>query len=315
MTDLPPTGDRPEPEGAPTGPTPAGAPVPWHHPSRRNPSGPPPRLHPRAAHPRRLHARSRRAPASSASHRGGHTTSLRGRQLRRQRQPPAQPAWQAPPAPPPNTPEVPGAPGRYFAATVTRVAALLIDTILLGILAGIVTGILSALMPGQFALDGDPTFRSFGPGFAIVGLGGLVVSYLYFFLSWRSAGKATPGQRVFRMQVGNAFDGAALTPRQVTIRWLTLFGIGILAALPVLAGLGGLLSFIWDIVLLVTTATSATKQGIHDRWAGSAVVATGPQNTTLAWGCLIAWVVGVLLIVALAFALIVAIAAALYGIN
>jgi uncharacterized RDD family membrane protein YckC len=195
------------------------------------------------------------------------------------------------------------------------VAALLIDTVLLGILAGIVVGVLSAVMPGQFGLDGDPTVRAFGPGFVIAGLGGLVVSYLYFFLSWRSEGKATPGQRVFKMQVGNAFDGAALTTRQITIRWLTLFGLGILSTLPILAGLGGLAAFIWDIVLLVTTASSATKQGIHDRWAGSAVVATGPQNTTLAWGCLIAWIVGVLLIVALAFALIVAIAAALYNFN
>jgi uncharacterized RDD family membrane protein YckC len=195
------------------------------------------------------------------------------------------------------------------------VAALLIDTLLLGIVAGIVVGILSGLMPGQFGVDADPTARAFGPGFVVAGLGGLVVSYLYFFLSWRSAGKATPGQRVFKMQVGNAFDGAALTPRQITIRWLTLFGLGILSALPWLAGLGGLVAFIWDIVLLVTTASSPTKQGIHDRWADSAVVATGPQNTTLAWGCLIAWIVGALVIVALAAALIVAIAAALYNMQ
>ncbi len=84
-----------------------------------------------------------------------------------------------------------------------------------------------------------------------------------------------------------------MTARQITIRWLTLFGLGILSVVPLLAGLGGLAAFIWDIVLLVTTASSATKQGIQDRWAGSAVVATGPQNTGLAWGCLIAYVVGI----------------------
>jgi len=117
------------------------------------------------------------------------------------------------------------------------------------------------------------------------------------------------------MQVGNAFDGAALDARQITIRWLTLFGLGLLALIPILAGIGGTLTVIWDIVLLVTTATSLTTQGIHDRWAGSAVVATGPQNTTLAWGCLIAWVVGILLLVALTAALLVAIVAALYNFN
>ena len=210
---------------------------------------------------------------------------------------------------------MPGAPGRYFAITVTRVAALLVDTILLAILGAIVVAILSALIPGQFMLDPEATTPTFGPGFAIAGLGGLVVSYLYFFLSWRSGGKATPGQRVFKMQVGNAFDGAALTPRQITIRWLALFGLSILSVLPILAGLGGLLAFIWDIVLLVTTASSLTKQGLHDRWAGSAVVATGPQNTTLAWGCLIAYVVGIVVLIALAALALIAVVATFYSLQ
>ena len=138
------------------------------------------------------------------------------------------------------------------------------------------------------------------------GLAGLAVSFLYFGLLWRSAGKATVGQRLFRMQVGNAFDGAILTWEQVAIRWVVLFGFGILALLPVIGGLGGLVGFVWAIVLLVTTTTSLTKQGLHDRWAESAVVATGPQNTTLAWGCLIAYVVAVAVVIVLAFAVLVA---------
>ncbi len=208
-------------------------------------------------------------------------------------EPPAPAAWQPPPTAPPKTPEVPGAPGRYFAATVTRVAALLIDGILLGIIAGIIFAIVAAIVPGP-NFDDPTRFGVVTPAVIIGGLGGLIVSYLYFFLSWRSAGKATPGQRVFKMQVGNAFDGAALTARQITIRWLTLFGLGILSVVPFLGGLGGLATIIWDIVLLVTTASSPTKQGMQDRWAGSAVVATGPQNTGLAWGCLIAYIVGII---------------------
>ena len=38
------------------------------------------------------------------------------------------------------------------------------------------------------------------------------------------------------------------------------------------AGLGSLLLFVWAIVLLITTATSPTKQGLHDKLANSAVV-------------------------------------------
>ncbi len=317
MTDLPPAGDRPEPEGTPPEPA-APAPEPpsmappepsvpqWTsaeaapapaaaapEPVAPAPAAPPPAAPPPASEATYI------APAVAAPQPG---------------QPPAQPAWQPPTAAPPKTPEVPGSPGRYFAATVTRVAALLIDGILLGIIAGVIFAIVGVFVPGP-NFDDPTRFSAATPAVIVGSLGGLIVSYLYFFLSWRSAGKATPGQRVFHMQVGNAFDGATLDTRQITIRWLTLFGLGILSALPLLAGLGGLLTFIWDIVLLVTTASSATKQGIHDRWAGSAVVATGPQNTGLAWGCLLIWVVGFVVIIALALAAIVAIFAAIYNLQ
>ena len=168
-------------------------------------------------------------------------------------------------------------------------------------------------MPGPNFDEISTRFTATTPAVIVGGLGGLIVSYLYFFLSWRSAGKATPGQRIFKMQVGNAFDGAALTARPITIRWLTLFGLGILSIVPLLGGLGGLATIIWDIVLLVTTASSPTKQGMQDRWAGSAVVATGPQNTGLAWGCLIAYIVGILAIIVIAIFALLAIFAAFYN--
>ena len=332
MTDQPPTGDQPEPK-APEPPAPEAAPTEPDVPPSVPPSSPEPSVPqwtsaeaapaapafapfaPDAAQAPPSEAASIAAAPVVAAAAAATPPPAPVAPAPAAAQPPAQPAWNAPPPAPPRTAEVPGAPGRYFAITVTRVAALLVDTILLAILAGIVIGILSALVPGQFMLDPEATTPTFGPGFAIAGLGGLVISYLYFFLSWRSGGKATPGQRVFKMQVGNAFDGAALTPRQITIRWLALFGLSILSVLPILAGLGGLLAFIWDIVLLVTTASSLTKQGLHDRWAGSAVVATGPQNTTLAWGCLIAYVVGILLLIAVAAVLLLVVAAAFYSLQ
>ena len=318
MTDLPPAGDRPEPEGTPPEPA-APAPEP---PSMTPPEPSVPTWSSAEAAPAPTPAAPEPAvtapvaPAPATPPPPSEATYVAPAAVAAQppAQPPAQPAWQAPPAAPPNTPEVPGSPGRYFAATVTRVAALLIDGIVLGLIGFVVYAIIGVFVPGPSFTD--PTdFNAFSPGVIVGGFAGLVVSYLYFFLSWRSVGKATPGQRVFHMQVGNAFDGATLDTRQITIRWLTLFGLGILAAVPLLAGLGGLLIFIWDIVLLVTTATSATKQGIHDRWAGSAVVATGPQNTGLAWGCLIVWIVGFVLILALALAAIVAIFAAIYNLR
>ena len=263
MTDNPPSGDRPEPPQTGLSPIPPGVP----EPPSVDVTGP-------ASEPARPPAAVPVAP-------------------------PPQPAWQPPPVPP-SQPEVPGAPGYYFAATITRVAALLLDTILVGVIGGVIGGVLGGVAGAASSGTSSASFRVVG------GLAGLAVSFLYFGLLWRSSGKATVGQRLFRMQVGNAFDGAVLTWEQVAIRWVVLFGFGILAALPVIGALGGLAGFVWAIVLLVTTATSLTKQGLHDRWADSAVVATGPQNTGLAWGCLIAYVAAAVVLLILAFAIVVA---------
>jgi uncharacterized RDD family membrane protein YckC len=78
------------------------------------------------------------------------------------------------------------------------------------------------------------------------------------------------------MQVGNAADGATLTMEQAVKRWLAVGGVFSLAQflnpLPLLGLLVGLASLIWVIALLVTTAQSPTKQGLHDQFAGSVVV-------------------------------------------
>ena len=332
MTDMPPTGDRPEPEAPnpesaapepatpepPTAPeVPSAAPpasvepsVPQWTSAEAAPAAPPTIPPPRPPHSESAAVAAAPAMAAAAAPPppGAIAPPLGAAE------PPAPAAWQPPPTAPPKTPEVPGAPGRYFAATVTRVAALLIDGILLGIVAGIIFAIVGAFVPGP-NFDDPTRFSAATPAVVIGGIGGLIVSYLYFFLSWRSAGKATPGQRVFKMQVGNAFDGAALTTRQITIRWLTLFGLGIISVVPLVGGLGGLATIIWDIVLLVTTATSPTKQGMQDRWAGSAVVATGPQNTGLAWGCLIVYIVGIFVVILIAIFALLAVFAAFYNLQ
>lgn len=286
MSDLPPnTGQPAQPEGEPPAAEPPAAwppaPQPYQDPSAYSAAPPPGSMPP--------------SPPESAP------------------EPPA--AWGTPPPRAGGPPEVPGAAGHLFAATVTRVAALLVDSIVVGIAAAVIGGVIGGAAGASSAGSLSSGSAAGAAVTVTAGLAGLLVSYLYFGLLWRSAGKATLGQRVFRMQVGNAFDGATLTWRQVTIRWLSLFGLGILAALPTVGGIGGLLAFIWSIVLLVTTATSPTKQGLHDRWANSAVVATGPQNTALAWGCLILYVIGFVLVAFLALALLVAIFAVATGVS
>ena len=107
--------------------------------------------------------------------------------------------------------------------------------------------------------------------YAVLGIG---LSAGYFIYTW-TAMRATLGMRVLGMQVGNAADGATLTTNQAVRRWLALGGIFSLAqtlnSLPLLGLLIALASLAWVIFLIVTTAQSPTKQGWHDKFAGTIV--------------------------------------------
>jgi hypothetical protein len=77
--------------------------------------------------------------------------------------------------------------------------------------------------------------------------------------------------------------------------WLSSFGLVLDVVAPV-----GLVGLVWWLVLLFTTASSPTKQGIHDRFANTAVVRPqGGSSTALVLGC-------ILLIVALPVVAIIA---------
>ena len=185
------------------------------------------------------------------------------------------------------------APGLVFSTTGARFVAWIVDGFLLAV-AGIVIG----AVLGAFGVEttraqpplgpgGVPDYSSYlvaDPVGSVVGVG---ISALYFIGSWTGGRRATLGQRLLAIQVGNAFDGRALTLDQAIRRWL---GLGeplvLLAAIPGLAGLSGLW-FIWAIVLLITTATSPTKQGLHDRLANSAVVRPANAGNTWVTACVV----------------------------
>jgi uncharacterized RDD family membrane protein YckC len=185
-------------------------------------------------------------------------------------------AW-TPPAPPA---AVPGAEGLVFASVGARLVAWFIDGIVIAVPVLLLATILVA------ALELDPRFDATAIGllYAILLVG---IEAVYFIFFWTGSRRATPGMRVFGMQIGTAPHGTTLTFQQAVIRILALgYPFGILAYVPGLAGLGSLV-FLWSIVLLVSTAISPTKQGIHDRLARSAIVqpADRPSNT-VAIACL-----------------------------
>jgi len=187
------------------------------------------------------------------------------------------------------------APGLVFSDTPSRFAAYLVDGVLVGIIAALIAepfdwADVPATPAGQ-PVPIDQLLLTTEYTFLVI-----LVSAAYFVASWSGGRRATPGQRIFDIQVGNAFDGRPLTVEQAVRRWL---GYGeflrLFAFTPSLALLSGGLSIVWSIALLISTSTSPTKQGLHDRFANTAVVRPAPASTGLAYGCLLVPVVLALL--------------------
>src|SRR4051794_10356252 len=193
-------------------------------------------------------------------------------------------AW----APPPEAYGVPATGGLAYAGTLPRIIAWIVDSLILAF-------VTLALSVATFALFGDSTdgsaiFRgglagaARGPYFIaslVALLIGLGIQLLYFVLQWSSRARATIGMRLLGLQVANARDGATLTRSQGVRRWIALGAwLGLLGYVPGVAAIGWLVQLVWVLALLVTTASSATKQGLHDRVAGSVVVQPGGASSS-----------------------------------
>lgn len=186
-----------------------------------------------------------------------------------------------------------------FSDTPSRFVAYWIDLILVGL----ATTIIAEPLGWNVVAPTDPN-QPFDLSAALAnteyGILAVVIGGLYFVASWSGGRRATLGQRLFNIQVGNAFDGRPLSLEQAIRRWLGLGDfLNLFGFTPALALLSTGLLFIWYVVLLITAATSPTKQGLHDRLANSAVVRPTNAGTGLAYGCL-AVLVGLIVIAFLA---------------
>ena len=179
----------------------------------------------------------------------------------------------------------PGPAGLYYADVPNRVIAQIIDAIILAIVGALVGIVLYAVFGTPTTLDTIPDQTSpIGVRFEtrtnflatlVVTLVGLLISAGYYIYMWTRK-RGTIGQRALGMQVGNAADGATMTTEQAVRRWLALGGVfsltQFLNPVPGVGALLALLSVVWVIALLVTTAQSPTKQGLHDQFANTIVV-------------------------------------------
>lgn len=208
--------------------------------------------------------------------------------------PPSDPGAPWAPAPPTSRFAVPGAPGLEYAGTLVRVVAYLIDFLVLLVPTFVVSVAIGAAAPGSEAAS------------YVGGLITTVIEAAYFTLLWTSAGRATLGMRLLKLQIGNAVDGRRIRPGQAIRRWLA-YGLWVPAVIawPALAVLSYYAVVAWIVVLLVTIAMSPTKQGLHDRVAETAVVQpTGGAASQAALGCLAIVLVVLMVIVSLVAALI-----------
>ena len=195
--------------------------------------------------------------------------------------------------------EVPGAPGLSFADTTSRVVAFIIDSFLVGITGSIIAAVLGLREDEHLPVGDHDGRHSLGPGRSVRGpVRGVSASSTSS--SSGAAGAARPSASGSSIcQVGNAFDGQPLTLTQAVKRWLGLgLFLSLFAVTPALYGLASLAQFVWVIVLFVTTWRSPTKQGLHDRFANTAMVRPSNQSSS-GWltACLIIVVVVLLLFV------------------
>jgi uncharacterized RDD family membrane protein YckC len=174
---------------------------------------------------------------------------------------------------------VAGPAGFYYADVPNRIIAYIIDAIIIFIINLIIGIILYGILgPATTTTLGQnlnfSTSVNLGP-LLITALVSIVINAGYFIYMWVNM-RGTVGMRLLGMQIGNETDGRSITYNQAVIRWLLLGGAftlaNVLNAWPGIGLLISLVAFIWTIVLLITTAQSPTKQGLHDRYAHTMVV-------------------------------------------
>ena len=222
-------------------------------------------------------------------------------------------AW----APPPEAYAGPAGSTLEYAGALPRFVAWLVDGLILGIigfflLAGAFVLFAGTIDWSEIARPGITRTGALETGTLFIGIiaasvVGALIELGYFVFFWTSGAKATLGMRLLRLQVANAADGATLTTSQAVRRWIALGQwISLLTYVPILGAFAGLVQLVWYLVVLFTTVSSPTKQGVHDRFAGSVVVQPrGGSSNGLIIGCLLIivllLVLPILAIVALIF--------------
>ncbi|MFA9444813.1 RDD family protein [Egicoccus sp. AB-alg6-2] len=153
--------------------------------------------------------------------------------------------------PPPGTPH-----GSVFTGTAglgARIGARLLDVLIVAVPANILLWIIGF---GGLGMD-----RQTWVGSAVISL--LWFGYFVFFESNRGA---TLGKQLLNLKVIDANGAAPATDVAAKRNVWMLFGL--------IPWFGGLLSFVAFVVIMVTISSNAHNRGVHDTFAGTAVMRT-----------------------------------------
>jgi hypothetical protein len=170
--------------------------------------------------------------------------------------------------------------GEPFASVSRRSLAWIVDVVAVTVLIFVGVGILDAVF--------GPTVRTHPEATALedvmaadagrVALNALLATGLsagYFVVPWAFLG-GSPAQLALRMRIRGRPNGEALPVGRALARWILLFPpfatiSALTAGMPFLGAVVWGTAVVWYLVLLLTTARSDTKQGLHDRIARSVV--------------------------------------------
>ncbi len=174
--------------------------------------------------------------------------------------------------------EVPS-PSRRPASVRRRLAAYILDSLVVGVIAFGVVAIVASLIPAltvSTPTDGTASIVVAPLRLVLQAAAATAVSGAYFAWSW-SARAATPGQRVLGMTVLAEAGETRMPTRHAIVRWVALgapFGViaALVVELPVAWLLVATLAAVWTLVLLVTTWRDERRRGLHDRIAGTIVL-------------------------------------------
>lgn len=176
-----------------------------------------------------------------------------------------------------STQRAPGPAGLLLADAPNRVVALLIDMMVLSLVGLVVTASLGAALGGVVTAR---TLETTGGElnvvpFLIVAILVLALSLAYCAISW-TRWQASPGMRLLGLAVLDEGGRHPLSGRQAFVRWLLVGIPATLTTLPVyvpsvVAMLLGVLGAAALAGLLATIGQSPSRQGLHDRHAGSVV--------------------------------------------